>query len=550
VKAIRNIVLGVAALPLLWFTLTAFAQVDDPPDRVARLNFIQGTVSYLPAGDTDNDWVAAVPNRPLTTGDQVWADANSRGEMHVGSTAIRLDSNTGMSFLNLTSNAMQIRLAEGSLIVDVRQAESGDSFEVDTPNVAFSMLRPGYYRIDAQPDGTATVITVRQGVGEAVGGGRLFRVITDQVVTLSGTETLDYSLRNADSIPTGEFDRWAMSRDDLEDRITSTRYVSPEMTGYEDLDTYGAWQAEPDYGNVWVPANVPEGWAPYRFGHWAWIAPWGWTWVGDEPWGFAPFHYGRWAAVGARWVWVPGPVAARPVYAPHLVAWVGGVHVGAGIGVGWFPLGPREVFVPPYRVSETYVTRINITNTVVERTKIINVYRNQGVETISYLNRKGPNSVTVVSHETFVNARPIARNLVVVQDREFEAAHVSREIAERPERASVYGTGAHDAPQPPARTLNRMAVTREAPPAQPSHFDRPENMPSIRSSSSAEKQPANEAAKPRQNTTAEKPQQAAQSHAKPAPPVHPPAPPELKEVESKPKAHLKEEKKEEKPAAH
>ncbi len=92
---------------------------------------------------------------------------------------------------------------------------------------------------------------------------------------------------------------------------------------------------------MWVPNGTPAGWAPYHYGHWVWVDPWGWTWVDDAPWGFAPFHYGRWAYVGGYWGWVPGPIAARPVYAPALVAWVGGGAVEAE----WLGsrFGPREV---------------------------------------------------------------------------------------------------------------------------------------------------------------------------------------------------------------
>ena len=61
---------------------------DDPPGRVARLNYMQGTVSFQPGGETD--WIQANPNRPLTTSDSLWTDRNSRGEMHIGSFAIRV----------------------------------------------------------------------------------------------------------------------------------------------------------------------------------------------------------------------------------------------------------------------------------------------------------------------------------------------------------------------------------------------------------------------------------------------------------------------------
>lgn len=150
------------------------------------------------------------------------------------------------------------------------------------------------------------------------------------------------------------------------------------MVGYEELDAYGAWQTAPEYGAVWVP-RVEAGWAPYHDGRWVWRDPWGWTWIDAAPWGFAPFHYGRWAYWGNRWVWAPGRIVRRPVYAPALVAFVGGAHWGVSVGVGgggggvgWFPLAPNEPWVPGYRVSPTYVRNVNVTN-VTNVTNITNV---------------------------------------------------------------------------------------------------------------------------------------------------------------------------------
>ena len=117
----------------------------------------------------------------------------------------------------------------------------------------------------------------------------------------------------------------------------SARYVAPGVIGYQDLDYYGRWQVVPTYGAIWVPTSVPAGWAPYRYGHWVWVAPWGWTWVDDAPWGFAPFHYGRWVSYGGYWGWAPGPsyVGWRPYYAPALVGWVGGAGWGFGVSFGF-----------------------------------------------------------------------------------------------------------------------------------------------------------------------------------------------------------------------
>lgn len=461
---------------------------DDPPGRVARLNLAQGSVSFQPAGGGDNDWTAAVVNRPMSTDDRLWTDQDGRAELHVGSTAIRLDHNTGISFLSLADNAVQLQLSAGTTMVRLRRLDPTDGLEIDAPNLAFSLLRPGDYRVDVDPDTNITTVTVVQGQGAVIGGGRSYNIVADQRATFTGIDNLQYDLTDPHATPPTDFDNWAASRDQQEDRAASApsaRYVSPEVTGSEDLDAYGAWRTVPDYGPMWVPAGVAVGWAPYRFGHWVWIAPWGWTWVEDEPWGFAPFHYGRWAFVGGVWGWVPGPVAVRPVYAPALVAWVGGtpgfsfsVSFGAGGGIGWFPLGPREVFVPGYRVSDAYVTRVNVTNTVVERTTVVNVYHNN-VTNITYVNQHVNGGVTVVSHDTFVNARPVGRNVVRVPDRELAAAPVARTFSTAPVHSSLVGEGRPATARPPAAVLNRTVVTRRTPaPAPPRFQEQPGALPS------------------------------------------------------------------------
>lgn len=447
---------------------------QDPPSRVARLNYSSGSVSFQPGGE--GDWVTAVPNRPLTTGDNLWADKDSRAELHVGSTGIRLDSETSVSFLDLDDHNLQLRLSLGAVELRVRHLDDGDLLEVDTPNLAFTIQRPGEYRIDVNGDGNQTLATVWEGRAEATGGGYSYAVVAGQRATFSGTDELDHEISQ---IPRrDDFDEWCMERDQREDRAEASNYISREMTGYEDLDEYGRWHYAPGYGPVWSPTRVAADWAPYRYGHWVWIAPWGWTWVEDEPWGFAPFHYGRWAFVDEGWCWVPGPVVIRPVYAPALVAFVGGggfhLAVGVGEGVAWFPLGPGEVYVPPYRVSRVYVNQVNITNTRVNITQVTNVYNNYTVNNtninrIAYVNQRNPAAVTAVSRETFVNARPVDRNLAHVDARELSQAPVSHMPPVQPARASVLGAGAPARVRPPAAIENRrvIATRNPAPPRAP-----------------------------------------------------------------------------------
>ena len=267
-------------------------------------------------------------------------------------------------------------------------SKAATTFEIDTPNLAFTLQRPGEYRVDVDPNGNATTITVRAGEGDATGGGSEYHMDSGDRATFSGTDSLTYDGGQVGGFD--DFDSWCRSRDDREEHSQSARYVSRDVIGYDDLDDNGEWRNVPDYGYVWFPTRVAAGWAPYRYGHWVWVAPWGWTWVEDEPWGFAPFHYGRWAEVGGGWCWVPGPVVVRPVYAPALVVFVGGPRFGMSVsfgggggGVAWFPLGPREVYVPPYRTSERYVQRVNVTNTTVNVVNVTNVYNNVTVNNVT-----------------------------------------------------------------------------------------------------------------------------------------------------------------------
>src|SRR5438105_10821302 len=155
---------AIVLLPAM-FPPSANAQdQDDPPGRVARLGYIEGSVSFQPAGESD--WVEAVANRPMTTGDKIWADQNSRAEVELGSASIHVTANTGFSFLNLDDQTVQIELSSGSIDVRVRRINRDDVLEIDTPNQAFTAFQPGRYRIEASEDGNYTVVTVREGQGE------------------------------------------------------------------------------------------------------------------------------------------------------------------------------------------------------------------------------------------------------------------------------------------------------------------------------------------------------------------------------------------------
>jgi hypothetical protein len=482
--------LGMAFMLALFLPKLALADDDDdPPSVVARLAYAQGSVSFQPGG-TD-DWVAAVVNRPITTGDKLWSDNDGRVELQLDASTIRLSNNTGFSFLNLNDNITQVRLTEGTLLIRVKQLEDNETYEVDTPNLAFSITRPGTYRVTVNEGGDSTAIQVPQGEGQVTGGGASYSVRANDDAVFTGTDQLSADVQDY-SGDRDDFDNWSASRDQHSQHSASAQYVSDDVVGYEDLDDHGDWRDTPEYGHVWYPRVTEADWAPYHYGHWAYIEPWGYTWVDDQPWGFAPFHYGRWVSVEGRWGWIPAPrrvvgvAYVRPVYAPALVAFVGGggfsvgVSVGGGGGaVGWFPLGPREVYVPSYRVSPRYVERVNISNTTVNRTVVNNYYNttivnnNTRVTNVTYVNQRVPGAVMATSQQAFTSAQPVSRNVVRVDQRQIAAAHVEvRQPTIVPTRQAVLGTGRVATARPPAAVQARAVVAKAPPPPPPPSFDR------------------------------------------------------------------------------
>jgi hypothetical protein len=430
----------------------------EPPARIGRVSYLSGSVSFR--ADGSDDWAAATLNYPVTTGDELWSPAAARAEVHIGSSAVRLGAQTLVDFLDVSDQSTQLRLTQGSLYVRVRELKSGDTYEVETPNGTVSLLGAGHYRIDVPSEDRPTTITVRDGRAEVTtGGGAAVSVRPGETMTVTGPQSPTSLVT---TVAVDDWETWCEARDRRDDESLSLRYVSPELVGFEDLDGYGRWQVDASFGPVWVPA-VPAGWSPYRFGSWAWVAPWGWTWIDDAAWGFAPFHYGRWAFLGGAWGWVPGEKVDFPVYAPALVAFVGGsgfdlsLAFGAGGGLAWFPLAPGEVYVPAYRVSRTYIRDVNITSVNLKDVDLTKI----DVTKVRYVNRSVPGAVTAVSRETFLKGAPVAKAAVRVPQSAVARATVvgtSAPLAPRKEHV-VPRTTARRVAEPPAAAVNRPVIT-------------------------------------------------------------------------------------------
>lgn len=475
-KRLRNPRAWCAAALILVLGAFAGHALADPPDRVARISFLGGNVSFQPAGG--DQWAQASLNRPLVTGDKVYTDRDSRVEFEIGGATVRLDDDSTFDLLNLDDRIAQIELTGGVMNLDVRNLAEGQSYEVDTPTLAFVVNQPGNYRIDIDPQGTSTMVTVFQGAGDVYGENNAsYSVREGSSYRFNDSALHDYEILD---LPRPDaFDQWCSSRSARYQRSVSRNYVPEGTIGYTDLDQYGSWSTAPDYGNVWYPTSVAVDWAPYRSGSWSWIDPWGWTWVDSAPWGFTPFHYGRWAYIGNRWGWCPGARVGRAIYAPAMVAFVGGsgwgtsISIGGGGPVGWFPLGPRDVYVPWYQASRGYFTNINVRNTrVINNTYITNVYndysRGRPITNVNYAYRTNAAALTAVPRAAFIGSRPVAAARVRVNAANLRNSQVVSRVGIAPERASfVAANAARTRATPAANVMDRRVIARTAPPARP-----------------------------------------------------------------------------------
>ena len=420
---------------------------------VARISFVSGPVSYS-RGDDPDEWDDAIENVPLTIGDRIYAPEDGRAELQLPSgNFVRLAPRSYFSALNLSDDIKQFYLGEGAASFNIRRLRSDEVIEIDTPNVSVTLDQPGRYRIAVDEDGNSR-ISVRRGRVIVAASGRQITVENSEI-RIYGTDSPRYEIVGLPA--TDAFDRWVAERDDRFDRAYSgaSRYASEEIIGVEDLSDYGRWENIPEYGYAWTPSVVAAGWAPFSVGRWFWQDPWGWTWISGERWGWATSHYGRWMPYRSRWYWVPVRPRTRVIYAPACVEFVR-----VRDHVGWFPLHPRDRFIPWWERRDRRSINQNIT----------------------YVNRT---YVTVVNQNTFISARPVTEHIVrdAVVLREASSARMTWEPLPIPSRSSlrvVSETGERRNQRPSANVLARAAVVRTAPPAPPPTFQ--EKLPEIQKS--------------------------------------------------------------------
>ncbi|MDI1286891.1 MAG: hypothetical protein PSV46_21080 [Reyranella sp.] len=470
-----SVVVGMVA-----FAGAAYA-LNEPPSQVGRLAYTEGSVSFH--DDEQAGWSPAVINTPLTSGDSIWTEPNARSEISVAGTRVRMDGSTQLNMLAIEDNQTQLQVGQGRVDIKTYSLNPNIPYSVVTPRGTINLRQQGDYYVEAGSTQDATRLGVRSGAAQIQGlNGQMLTVNAGQVGEVFG-DSGALQMRTVNSASPALPASWA-ARDRQVNYDLPTQYLSAGITGYEDLNANGTWSNDSQYGNVWTPRSVPSGWQPYKEGHWTYVKPYGWTWVDDQPWGYAPSHYGRWANRNNQWVWVPPQRETQPVYAPALVDFIGGVQLiqallggGTSLGaqnsapVGWFPLGPREAYVPSYSTDRAYYTRLNSSNQVQQQALDERWLRAQRRE--AYIAGQNNTALanqrftTVIPSTVFVNSQPVARAALQVSPAQIAAAPVAPVAAPPAPTASLaVAAPATAAPAAAPKAADSKAAT-PAPAANP-----------------------------------------------------------------------------------
>ena len=302
--------------------LTSAGWADEPASaRVGRISAVSGAVQYRSAGV----WSAALLNESIAADIGVRTPRGASAELRVGDSRLALDGGGELQIFRLDGDATQIGLPQGRLFVHLAAGNLARTAEVDLPGGGVWLAAPGEYDITAGDAHERPRIEVFS--GQAMLGGGL----EDSSIAAATPDTFDAAWRNESD-----------SDDD-------TARVPAGITGAEMLAANGDWARDPTYGDVWYPKDPPVNWAPFRYGVWRYLPPWGWTWVDAAAWGFAPSHYGAWVRLDGRWAWAPGSQHDdAPAYSPAVVGFLGTPGIGLsrpgndGAAVAWFPLPPSE----------------------------------------------------------------------------------------------------------------------------------------------------------------------------------------------------------------
>lgn len=436
-------------------TATA-APAPAPSARVGRVSVASGKVQFRGPGETQ--WSAASVNDPVGAGVSLRTEPQARAELRIGPDTIDLDGSTEIAVARLDRLVAEIAVKQGRIDLDIRRFDDGEAVQIDMSRGGVWLRQTGRYDIDAG-DGRPVAVAAFTGAARFVGGGADIPIAAGDRVVLNAAGPVTATTEPASG---DEFAEWCGARAVDDAQLASPYFMSREVTGYAALDGAGTWRATDKYGEVWVPKAAPADWAPYRNGHWRWLAPWGWSWVDDQPWGFATSHYGRWRLADGQWSWLPGEWTDQPVWAPAIVAFLGTPGVGLsyadshGPAIAWFPLGPGEIYWPSYTKDLDYIRAVNRADVVDLATVRI---RADGEPPAEIANARFANRefASVVPRPVFVAGEPAATALITIPDQRLLNAPAimgSPQIGPRPGpvRVAAAAPAGRAVETPPART--------------------------------------------------------------------------------------------------
>src|SRR5262249_15120246 len=217
----------------------AFAQyAGDPPDRVGRVAEVSGSVSFHTA-DANAQWAPASVNYPVTGGNAFWTEPRSHAAIDVGGSRLYMDSSTELDVANVDDRSFAASLAQGAIYLRVSPAANGDQFEIDTPRGAVHINQPGSYEVIAgDQDHPTTVMAFDGGSAQMVGPGVNAGVGSEQGLFIAGQNPPQV---NEGPAQTDDFIRFVQAEEQPyqnQNAYSPPPYVSPEMTGDQDLGRY------------------------------------------------------------------------------------------------------------------------------------------------------------------------------------------------------------------------------------------------------------------------------------------------------------------------